>query len=150
MKQLFLTLFIFAAQLNDIDAQNQRCYTYDTAGNRTQRACNFFRIVDTDPQKTVNLNPENVESRSIVDAQNLDAAIVPNPASGEIEISAKGFGSDAKWNIITQDGKVAMTGALIFGQKVDISHLAEGIYYMRIQEGEDFKVLVMDKKCITL
>ena len=83
MKRLTLFLLILAFYINNIYCQsNQRCYTYDTAGNRTQRACNFFRIVDTDPRETANLNPENVESRSKADAKDLDAAIIPNPASG--------------------------------------------------------------------
>ena len=38
MKILILFLIIAAVQPNDIITQ-QRCYTHDTAGNRTQRAC---------------------------------------------------------------------------------------------------------------
>lgn len=137
MKQISLFLFMLVLQTSNINAQSsQRCYSYDAAGNRTQRACNFFRIVDSEPHEKANLNPENVESRSIVDAQNLVAAIIPNPASGEIEISAKGFGPDATWNKVTQDGKILRTGVLIYGQKVDISSISAGMYFVRIREGK--------------
>ncbi len=135
MKSLILFLIIAAVQPNDIIAQ-QRCYTYDTAGNRTQRACNFFRIVDSNPQETANLHPENGESRSNIDGKNQDAAVVPNPASGEIQIVVKGFGPDASWTILSSEGKAMQSGPLIIGQKVDISFLPEGLYYLRIIEGD--------------
>lgn len=135
MKILILFLIIAAVQPNDIITQ-QRCYTYDTAGNRTQRACNFFRIVDTDPKETAIINPVHVEFRFNVDAKNLDATIVPNPSSGEIQIVAKGFGPDASYTILSSEGRVLLSGPVVLGQKVDVSHLPEGLYYIRIVEGD--------------
>lgn len=136
MKQMFLFHFILILQLNTLIAQsNQRCYGYDAAGNRTLRSCSFFRIVDTDTQETGKLSHENVEYRAKLDDKNLQAAIIPNPASGEIEISAKGFGPGATWNIMTRDGKTILTGPLIYGQKVDVSYMLEGQYFIQIHEG---------------
>ncbi|MFZ1560094.1 MAG: T9SS type A sorting domain-containing protein, partial [Saprospiraceae bacterium] len=106
------------------------------AGNRTQRACNFFRIVDTDPKETAIINPVHVEFRFNVDAKNLDATIVPNPASGEIQIVAKGFGPDASYTILSSEGRVLLSGPVVLGQKVDVSYLPEGLYYIRIVEGD--------------
>ena len=63
MKSLILLLIILGIQSNDIIAQ-QRCYTYDAAGNRTQRACNFFRILDIKTQEASNVTPEMVEPRT--------------------------------------------------------------------------------------
>ena len=92
--------------------------------------------MDTDPKETAIINPVHVEFRFNVDAKNLDATIVPNPSSGEIQIVAKGFGPDASYTILSSEGRVLLSGPVVLGQKVDVSHLPEGLYYIRIVEGD--------------
>ncbi len=129
MKQFFLVLIILVIQINDSYAQ-QRCYSYDNAGNRIQRACNAFKIVDSDSQE--NIFSLEVEFRTEGNELVQEAAIVPNPTSGIIEIVAKGFGANATWDITTQEGRTLMSGPIILGQKTDVSHLPAGLYNMRI------------------
>ncbi len=114
----------------------QRCYSYDTAGNRTQRTCSFFRIVDNESVDIANVKADLTESRSIENETVSNVTIVPNPASTVIEIVAEGFSKSASWTVVSQEGKIIMSGSLILGQKVDISHLQEGLYYLRINEGD--------------
>jgi hypothetical protein len=137
MKQLTLFLLILALKVSNINAQSyQRCYTYDNAGNRTQRACNFFRILDIKTQEATNVTPEMVEPRTNDNSITINAVIKPNPSSGEIEILTKGFGPDASYTILSSEGRVLLSGPVVLGQKVDVSHLPEGLYYIRIVEGD--------------
>ncbi len=137
MKQLILVLIIWTSLINNLYSQsNQRCYSYDTAGNRTQRTCSFFRIVDRETIEIAKVKTDLTESRAKDDETAPKVSIVPNPASTVIEIVAEGFTKSASWTVVSQDGKIIMSGPLILGQKVDISHLHEGLYYLRINEGD--------------
>lgn len=137
MKQLIIVLIIWTSLINNLYSQsNQRWYIYDAAGNRTQRTCSFFRIVDTETVENANVKADLTESRSKDDETAQKVTIVPNPASTVIEIVADGFTKSASWTVVSQDGKIIMSGSLILGQKVDISRLQEGLYYLRINEGE--------------
>jgi hypothetical protein len=90
-----------------------------------------------------------------VAAELQDLSLYPNPASQLLKITVPGIlGHEYSWHMIDQRGVTVLNGQLKNDfsdgpQEIDISHLANGIYFMSIQTGSESvvyrKVAVMNK-----
>lgn len=61
------------------------------------------------------------------------AKIYPNPATDRITIETDGYSPDLAWELVGVGGQIVNRGS---SRNVDISSLTNGLYYLRLMEGE--------------
>lgn len=77
-----------------------------------------------------------------INTQKSDFKIYPNPAFDKISIFSSGIKKDLPVEIITIQGKVVKKTTLIDTNKIDISELDKGIYFIKIF-GNSYKIIKM-------
>ena len=76
-----------------------------------------------------------------VEAASGSICIYPNPASNQTTVSIDGFNGSATLNVIDMSGRTVVSAALTEGSaKLDVSHLAAGTYFVRVQ-GENLSAI---------
>ena len=143
MKQVTVVFVLLCLGLSCL-SQN-RCFTYDAAGNRTTRyACAVPVAItqkDNEDEKVQNLVSSIAkdigELRPKVQDQFLSndisqLVIFPNPSSGVFHIDAN-LEDDARLIIYDDNGKAVCTKDKVPDQ-IDLMHLDNGNYYLVISE----------------
>ncbi len=132
-------------------AQTTFSYTYDNAGNRTNRALVMQKmgtvdttIVETGGTGDENINPDENLHDNIGD---VSLTLYPNPTKGLIEIKAENIDADITCEILVYDPK----GVLLIKQpwsngesKVNLTRYPQGTYFVKfVANGEvsDWKVI---------
>jgi hypothetical protein len=116
---VFLTFFTVLSgsiygQLNP----NARCYSYDAAGNRTNRySC---------PGKTDVLDP------TLAQQELSNLVVFPNPTQGVCQLKTEGLPPEANLQLTNLNGAVMWQRALGNGQ-FDMSVLPPGMYLLSLQ-----------------
>jgi len=112
---------------------------YDAAGNRTKRV--YFCNNGSDPYPT-KINKD--KTKTTEEFQAVDA-LYPNPTTGRFYVTFSKALKNAKVVVIDANGKI-ITQFKASGNKVDfnLSSVAAGIYFVRIEEGGN----VISKKVI--
>lgn len=137
MKLNLKILLIFLVTLSvKINAQNNRCYNYDAAGNRIARIfCTSSIILDKEDEVShkqivnIGLQKRQIENRDY------NLIIAPNPAASHIEIILKGFTINATWYILNEIGIEILKGKAD-AASLDISTLPSGTYFIKLVEDE--------------
>ncbi|MDR0972231.1 MAG: fibronectin type III domain-containing protein [Bacteroidales bacterium] len=87
-----------------------------------------------------NFTTENDENNSIVEENinsSLNFIIYPNPAEGETKLIISGINGKIKYSLIDAYGREKNTQTIIvkdnIEQKIDLSNLAKGVYYLKLQ-----------------
>jgi Secretion system C-terminal sorting domain len=134
MKQVIFTFIAILWFSMAAHAQIERCYTYDAAGNRTQRipCCS-------------NCPPPPAErSDALLDKISPQMMIVPNPNNGVFIISTEGIPHDAKVTIIDIAGSILVQG--LFGDGYfNISDYPTGTYMVCVTHGITRSTMLFEK-----
>jgi hypothetical protein len=80
---------------------------------------------------TLGINDNSLEENQIT--------ISPNPTTEYLEIS--NLDTNTNYSIYSVDGKLALSGKTISGEKINISKLNTGIYFLNIKDGNTFKFI---------
>lgn len=72
-------------------------------------------------------------SSSIEDARNPSIQVFPNPSNGSVQINAQADQAFT-YSVIGQDGRVIKSGKALSNEKIDISALNNGVYYIEVQQ----------------
>jgi Secretion system C-terminal sorting domain len=147
MKQI-LSFLILLAFVQISSAQLTRCYSYDAAGNRTNRVSCVQAIQN--PNREDELAPHAISSisadlgrtssgvRDQLFSGDISSMVVyPNPSSGVFHLNDV-FSIEAMLKVYDSAGKSVWSHDGIPDQ-IDLMHLANGTYYMVISEGEKLR-----------
>jgi len=100
--------------------------------------------VCTSPRVTVVAEVETCEANGINDPSlNLSVSVFPNPADNEVNIEIAEFNSSSptQINVLNSLGQVVITHPVSNTiSKLDVSHLAKGVYYIQIEMGNSTQV----------
>ena len=80
---------------------------------------------------TLGINDNSFEGKQI--------KIYPNPTADYLEIS--NLKTNTNYSVYSVDGKLALTGKTISGEKINISKLNAGIYFLNLKDGNNFKFI---------
>ena len=80
---------------------------------------------------TLGINDNSFEGKQI--------KIYPNPTADYLEIS--NLETNTNYSVYSVDGKLALTGKTISGEKINISKLNAGIYFLNLKDGNTFKFI---------
>ncbi|MCR5568779.1 MAG: T9SS type A sorting domain-containing protein [Paludibacteraceae bacterium] len=108
---------------------------------------NTNELVGQFPVRIIDKFNENIVCHTIklVAEEGKTLIAYPNPIETELNISSKGL-DNTKYSILSTNGKIMKTGVIEFSlTKIDMSHLASGIYYLVIDEGEKKYTLKLSK-----
>ncbi len=154
MKHLFTLLFIQLVLLfTGVKAQTYIEYTYDNAGNRTQRYVVYLKISDTTHtnDSTAHVNPP--ADSSFVFSENIGnckVSVFPNPTQGTLTLRIINTLSPAqtpetKTFIYNEAGTLLKQSvATEPEQNIDFSIFSVGVYYLKVMvNGKDktFKIV---------
>lgn len=108
--------------------------TYNTIDEKPYKGISYYRLKQVDKTgdfKYSNIVSVEFNSKSFVN-------IFPNPASNQLNINYSEDFTNASIKIINSVGAEVITNSLIdsFKGNLDVSNLADGIYYVIIQNGE--------------
>ncbi len=140
MKHLLLITLSYLISMSVV-AQNNGCYTYDQAGNRTTKSA--FCAVSLEPNEVVSLSEfseeTNLEFRLADKVSDLtDLIVFPNPSVGLFHISDQDKWKGAVLNVYDSHGHL-IENKKIDGEAIDISHLPSGSYYGVLSMGNNIK-----------
>jgi len=133
MKTKFI-LFIFNIVLsNFLFAQTKICYSYDNAGNRTNRIICLKSIA-------TQADSVNIPKTPITENQGeMEITLYPNPTKGQLTVKITNMPDNTTGEITLHD----LTGRLMIRQNsiqeltlLDISSQPIGIYVLRIRAGD--------------
>jgi len=137
MKKIILAVLILSASYSRTSAQSlppMTCgivYTYDDAGNRTQRQylCNNSPYAVT-PGKLVVIKEEETSLVKQV------STLYPNPTTGQFVIGFTKPLNQAQITLVDAGGRVLLQRK-VSGSRVDFdaSHFAAGVYQLQINDG---------------
>jgi hypothetical protein len=133
MKPIFLLIFVLIFE-NLSAQQNNRCYSYDNAGNRiTKNVCYYFRVMP-DIAGTPETVPHN--DADLRTSQDVGVNIVPNPSVGYFEIRTKGYSQKAQYCVLSPAGQKVVEGHFLPDAIIDLTHLPSGTYTIVLSEGQ--------------
>jgi Secretion system C-terminal sorting domain len=135
MKKIIITVAFFC-NLAALSAQNEICYTYDAAGNRTQKKqCCTGCLNDPGLE-------ERAEALAITPKESL--IVSPNPNSGLFTIQTTGFPPETKSIVFNIAGERLLEKTLGDGQ-FDITAYPSGTYVLMLQNGDKIKSIQIKK-----
>lgn len=135
MKKIIITVAFFC-NLAALSAQNEICYTYDAAGNRTQKKQCCVACLD---------NPGLEERAAALAITPMESLVVsPNPNSGLFSIQTTGFPPETKSIIFNIAGERILEKNLGDGQ-FDIMAYPPGTYVLMLQNGDKIKSIQIKK-----
>ena len=127
-KYIFLLVYILSCKI--LFAQSKVCYTYDKAGNRTNRTICL---------KSKEATSDSVSIAKIPITENMGEMLItlyPNPTKGQLTIQITNITCETEGALELYD----LSGRLVIVQKtvgestmLDISRYPLGIYLMRIR-----------------
>jgi len=129
MKKIFISILLLLAAMS-ISAQTVS-YTYDNAGNRTERVVSLTTVKNP-------VNPPIMKSTTSIEDIIAGKAIVvyPNPTKGILNVEIKDYTDQmqADYRIVDMSGKTIFSKKAINGyQTFDLSRQAAGIYLLQIR-----------------
>jgi hypothetical protein len=125
MKNYFF-YFLFSFLGNYCLAQHYE-YSYDAAGNRSQRAFVYPRPAPTAGEEQQTINPDVVDKYGI--------NLFPNPTTGSFNVSISNLEEGSKARLILSDvqGKTIMDKEQIVKvSSLDLTNYDAGIYYLKV------------------
>ena len=132
MKNIIILLFLVSWSQSGY-AQNDRCFTYDAAGNRTKRQLCAINIADDEHQRLRAVFKEEIESRSVQLENDLaELLIFPNPSSGSFQIENQIAWKNSRLQVHSVDGK-GVYSCVVSDQPFDLLFLNNGIYYISVR-----------------
>jgi hypothetical protein len=133
MKTKYLYLLVSIINCTNLFAQTKVCYTYDKAGNRTDRTVCL---------KSVEATVDSVSIAKTPIAENLGEMVItlyPNPTKGQLTVKITNMPDNTKGEITLHD----LAGRLMIRQNskqestlIDLSAHPLGIYVLRIRAGD--------------
>ena len=135
MKKIITTL-IFISTIGYMTAQPNRCFTYDAAGNRTQRILCGNSGLATEDNDGIK-QKETIEKEAIAENREtdkkLEVLLFPNPTEGHFSIQMSEVTETTTLLIYDFQGKLVMNQRYGNGE-FDISHFASGTYYLVLRD----------------
>lgn len=128
---LLLTAFYVFVQAS---GQPTVSFTYDNSGNRTSRS--FIMLKSTSP--SFEAQTDSLEESFSEKLGDYDILIYPNPVESELTIEIRELDEyvDASATLFDQSGRLIMIREITPGHnKLDLSFLSAGTYYMVIRAG---------------
>ena len=135
MRTIIILFMIFSCSASAQCIQ----FTYDAAGDRISRSvCPQALIADT---------KETLESKNAALQVKSDGAIsiFPNPTTGIIQITSQD-GVDYESVMVSDILGRVLINKKNFGGTLDISHLQEGRYFIKVRKGDSYKIVTVIKQ----
>lgn len=94
----------------------------------------FTLTLEADAKLTQGFHQPTFTSVGVEENDALEFMVWPNPASDMLQVQSNG--KNYQWFILDAVGKIVLEGHATDGQALDLSQLARGSYFLRIQESE--------------
>lgn len=138
---MFIGMTVLCLNVNAQNGYNNLQYTYDQAGNRVSRylqvTLNKRSATDTTSQKE-----EIVVKNSTTNTlETISYSIYPNPTSAVVNIDFTGMPKDGGVEITLTDtyGRLITKKSGIENQRIDLSSLISGVYFVSIVSNQQKK-----------
>lgn len=134
MKKLFL-LVSAICWLQTMYGQNEICYTYDAAGNRTKRQLCCTNCLN---------GPHSGDRQQASSEAAGKLLLVPNPTTGLFRLESAGVPENAQLLILDMAGKVLISRQFGDGQ-IDLSAFPPGTYIVNLKYADIRKSALIEK-----